>query len=330
MRTHAHRSRRRLCLGIAAWIAASPWRLARAAARRVGFISGGTADEAAVFLATLRADLARRGLVEPETLVLDLRFANGDLGLVPRFVAELERGQAALIVTHGVATTLVVEAPRTVPAVYEFSADPVASGIAADLAHPLLNATGLTLMMAELNGKRLELLREILPGARQVGVLANALHPGQELERAVIEDKARQLGLRVSAFTTRNATELDAALAALSAAPPDGLLVLSDGFVVAHRREILETALARRLPVMSGWAVMAESGALCTYGPRVAESYSRVGYFVERILKGAAPSSLPIEQPTILELVVNLKTARRIGLQVPAAVLARADRVLEA
>jgi putative ABC transport system substrate-binding protein len=184
-------------------------------------------------------------------------------------------------------------------------------------------------MLSELSGKRLELLQQLIPGLRRVGVLANALHPGQEVERAVVEDKARQLGLRTSLQTTRSEAELDSALAALGAAPPEALLVLSDSFVVTHRRKILDFALSRRLPVISGWAVMAESGALGSYGPRLADAQARVGYFVDRILKGAAPSALPIEQPTIFELVINLKTARQLGVSIPQAVLARADRVIE-
>ena len=322
-------SRRRLCLGIAAWAGAPSWRSARAAVRRVGFISGGSADEAAGFLTPVRGDLSRRGHAEPDSLALDLRFADGNLALIPTFVADLERAGVALIVTHAVATTIVVTGKRTVPAVYQFSADPVAAGVATDLAHPLFNATGVTLMLAEINGKRLELVQQILPSMHRVGVLANALHPGQERERAIVEDKARQLGLLTSAYTTRSEAELDSALAALAASPPEALLVLSDGFVVVHRRKILDFALARRLPVISGWALMADSGALCTYGPRLADAYARVGYFVDRTLKGAAPSSLPIEQPTILELVVNRKTARQLGVSIPPGVLVRADRVIE-
>jgi ABC-type uncharacterized transport system substrate-binding protein len=329
MRTVAPPSRRQACLAIAAACGLSPWGSARAATSRVGFISAGTPDEAAGFLEAVRADLARRGHAEPASLALEQRFAGGDLALIPRYVADLERGKAAVILTHAAATTLVVKAPRTVPVVYSFSADPVSVGIAADLAHPLFNATGMTLMLAELNGKRLELLQLILPRMRSIAVLANELHPGQQLERAVIEDKARQLGLRTSVYMTRSASELDASLATLEAAPPEGLLVLSDGFVVTHRRRILEFALARRLPVISGWAVMAESGALFTYGPRLHESYARVGYFVDRILKGDLPSALPIEQPTILELVVNRKTSKQLGVSIPSAVLARADRVID-
>ena len=329
MNTDSARLRRRLCLGIAGWAGTGPWRVAQAAVQRVGFISGGNAGEAATFLAALRADLARRGHIEPDSLTFDLRFADGDFARIPTYVADVERGHAAVIVTHAAATTLVVKAPRVVPVVYEFSADPVSAGIATDLAHPLFNATGVTLMLADLNGKRLELLKELVPGMRRIGVIANPLHPGQELERAVVDDKARQLGLRTSGYTTRSEAELDAALKALAADPPEALLVLADAFVVTHRRKILEFALARRLPVISGWALMAESGALCTYGPRVTESYARVGYFVDRILKGAAPSTLPIEQPTILELVINAKAAKQLGVAMPPAVLARADRVIE-
>ncbi len=328
MRDSSRPTRRQLCLGAAAWAGAFGWRSAPAAVQRVGFISGGGTAAAANFLKALREDLARRGHSEPDSLVFDLRFAEGDLSLIPKFVADLERAQATVVVTHGVATTLVVKAPRLVPVIYEFSADPVSAGIATDLAHPLFNATGATLMLAELNGKRLELLRELVPGMRRVGVLANPLHPGQALEHAVVESKAREFGLRTSAYPTSTEPELDAALQAIAASPPDALLVLSDGFVVTHRQKIVDLALARRLPVITGWAVMAESGALCSYGPRLGESYARVGYFVDRILRGALPAALPIEQPTIIELVINLKTSRQLGVSVPPSLLARADRVI--
>ena len=329
MHSAAGSSRRRLCLGVAAGALTPSWRMARAATRRVGFISAANAVEAADFLSEVRADLARRGQAVPKSLSFDLRFADGDFARIPGFVADFERSQAAVIVTHAVATTIVVKTPRTVPVVYQFSADPVSAGIADDLAHPLFNATGVTLMLAELAGKRLEFLQQILPGMRRLGILANALHAGQERERAVVEEKAHKLGFLTAAYTTRSELELDSALAALAVTPPEALLVLSDGFVTQHRRKILGFALARRLPVISGWAVMAESGALLAYGPRLADAYARVGYFIDRILKGAAPSSLPIEQPTILELVVNLKTATQLGVSIPRVVLARADRVIE-
>jgi len=175
----------------------------------------------------------------------------------------------------------------------------------------------------------MDLLRQISPQVRRVAVLANALHPGQHLERDVAEAKARELGIRISMHLARNKAELDGALAAIAADLPDALLVFSDAFVVEHRRAILDFALARRLPVVSGWSVMADDGALCTYGPRLVESYRRVGYFVDRIARGARPADLPIEQPAVFELVINRTSARRLGLAIPQAVLARADRIVE-
>jgi putative ABC transport system substrate-binding protein len=329
MRTQAQLSRRGACLGAAAAAVALAWRSAGAAMQRIGFISAGSAVDAANFLAALRADLARRGYAEPDALAFDVRYAEGDLALVPKLVGELERAGVTLIVTQGVGTTLVVKTPRRIPVIYEFSADPVSAGIASDLAHPGFNATGVTLMLAELNGKRLQLAKELVPTLRRVGVIANPLHPGQELERAVVDAEARKLGLTTLAFATRSEPELEASLQSLAAARVDALLVLSDGFVVAHRHQILDFALERRVPAISGWAVMAESGALCTYGPRVTDAFSRVGYFVDRVLKGAAPADLPIEQPTIVELVINLSTAQRLGIRVPASLLGRADRVIE-
>jgi putative ABC transport system substrate-binding protein len=184
-------------------------------------------------------------------------------------------------------------------------------------------------MLAELNAKRLQLAKELVPAMRRVGVIANPLHPGQELERAVVDAEAKKLGLTTLAYATRSEPELEASLQSLAGAGVDGLLVLSDGFVVAHRHKILDFALERRVPAISGWALMAESGALCTYGPRVSDAFSRIGYFVDRVLKGASVATLPIEQPTIVELVINLRTAQRLGIRVPPSLLARADRVIE-
>ena len=321
-------SRRRVCLSLAGLALANGG--ARAASTvRLGFVSGVNRAAAATFVEAMLSDLRARGYAGPATLGFAPRYANDDLSRLPRLVQELEAQPVDLIVTHAAATTIVVTGPHTVPVVYEFSADPASAGIASDLAHPLYNATGVSLMLAELNAKRLELLRQIVPQARRLAVLANALHPGQHLERDVSEAKARELGIRVSIHLTRNEAELDAALAAIGADGPDALLVFSDAFVVEHRRAILDFAFSQRLPVVSGWSVMADGGALCTYGPRLVESYRRVGYFVDRIVRGAKPSDLPIEQPTVFELVVNRASARKLGLAIPPALLARADRIVD-
>jgi putative ABC transport system substrate-binding protein len=296
---------------------------------RVGFLSGGDEAGAADFVGALRDGLAAEGYREPETLSLDRRYADYSLERVPALVAELEQRRVELIVTHAAATPIVVKGERTVPVVYEFSADPVATGIAEDLAHPLLGATGITLMRAELNGKRLELLHEIAPGLRRVAVIANPLHAGEEREQAELEAEARRLGISVAFFATPNRAALDRALDAIGADPPEALVAFSEGFVVENRETIINFAMSRRLPVVSGWAVMAKSGALLTYGPRLADSYRRTAHFAVRILKGAKPAELPIEQPTMLDLVVNLRSAKTLGITIPQSLLARADEVIE-
>ena len=295
----------------------------------IGFISGLDKAGAAGFIGAFRDGLAARGYVEPSTLKIDTLFADFVLDRVPVFIEELERRRLDIIVTHASATESVVRGRRTIPVVYQLSADPVSLGIAADLAHPLFNATGITLMIAELNSKRIELLHHIVPDLRRIAVIANPLHAGVEFERRDSEAKARQLGITISFFPTANRTELDRAFDAIAADSPQAMLVFSEGFVVENRQYILNFAMSRHMPVVSGWAVMAESGAVCTYGPRLVESYRRVAYLVDRILQGAKPAELPIEQPTILELVVNLKSAKILGLTIPSAVQVQADRVIE-
>jgi ABC-type uncharacterized transport system substrate-binding protein len=300
-----------------------------AEAARVGFVSGGDEEGAVDFVAALRDGLAAEGYREPGTLSLECLYANYSLDRVPALVAELERRHVELIVTHAAATSIVVKGYRTVPVVYEFSADPVATGIAEDLAHPLFNATGVTLMKAELNSKRLEFLHEFAPEAHQVAVITNPLHAGEEREREELGAQAEQLGIHLAFFSTPNRAELDRALDAIAAAPPEALIAFSEGFVVENRDTIINFAMSHRLPLISGWAVMAKSGALLTYGPRLGESYRRTAYFVGRILKGTKPADLPIEQPTRFELIVNRKTADALGLTIPPSILARVDEVIE-
>jgi putative ABC transport system substrate-binding protein len=327
---HPHMKRRDLLVVLGgAMVALRASAVESAEPARVGFLSGADEKGAADFVAALRDGLAAEGYHEAGTLNLERLCANYSLERVPELVAELERRRVALIVTHAAATPIVVKGYRAVPVVYEFSADPVATGIATDLAHPLFNATGVTLMKAELNSKRLEFLHEIDPAIHRVAVIANPLHPGEERERADLGAQAEQLGIRLSFFSTPNRAELDRALDAIAAGPAQALIAFSEGFVVENRDTIINFAMRQRLPLISGWAVMAKSGALLTYGPHLVESYRRTAYFVGRILKGTKPGDLPIEQPTRFELVVNLKTANALGLTMPPSILARVDEVIE-
>jgi putative ABC transport system substrate-binding protein len=296
---------------------------------QIGFISGVDQAAAADFITALRDGLAGYGYVEPGTLRLDQLFANYELERIPVLMQELERRHVGVIVTHAAAAPIVIKGERGIPAVYEFSADPVTLGIATNLAHPLFNATGITLMRSELWTKRLDLLHEIAPDIRRIAVIANPLHAGEHLERADLEAKARLLGIAIAFFSTPNRGELDRALAAIASDPPQALAAFSEGFMVENREYVVNFAMSHRIPVVSGWAVMAKAGALFTYGPRLVESYRRTAYFVDRILKGAKAAELPIEQPTVLELVINLGSTKLLGITIPPSLLARADEVIE-
>jgi putative ABC transport system substrate-binding protein len=163
----------------------------------------------------------------------------------------------------------------------------------------------------------------------RVAILANPAHPGEHLERGYTQEYGRQLGLATDYFATTTREELERVFATIAKDPPQAISLFADGFAIQYRQSIIDFGLSRRVPVISGWPVFARAGAICTYGPQLTSSYQRMAYYVDRILKGTPPSDLPIEQPTKFELVVNLKTAKPLGLDIPATVLARADEVIE-
>jgi putative ABC transport system substrate-binding protein len=197
------------------------------------------------------------------------------------------------------------------------------------LARPTGNATGISLMSVELNGKRLELLRQICPELKRTAIIASPDHAGERLERENSQQMASRLGIDIDYFPAHNKAELEAGLAALRDGPSEAVVAFPDPITTGNRARIIDVATGKRIPVVSGWALFAESGALCTYGPKLSESYRRAAYYVDRILKGAKPGDLPIERPTALELVVNLKTAATLGITVPQTVLARATEVID-
>jgi putative ABC transport system substrate-binding protein len=205
----------------------------------------------------------------------------------------------------------------------------VAAGLTDSLSRPPPGVTGITFLSAELNGKRVELLRELRPGLARLAVLSNPAHPGEALERAAAAAAADRLGVAARFHHTRSVAELEAAFAAIAAERAEGLSVFADGFALQNREAIARFAMTQRIPLISGWHAFAEAGALLSYGPRLEESYRRLAHFVARILRGARPEEMPIEQPRIFDLVVNQRTAASIGLEVPTALLARADLVLE-
>jgi putative ABC transport system substrate-binding protein len=189
--------------------------------------------------------------------------------------------------------------------------------------------TGLTFMAAELNGKRLELLKEMIPTLTRVAIVANPEHPGENIERTYSEDAGRRLGIATDYFPTRSQEELTQALSQMAAHPPQAISLFADGFAIQNRQRIIDFAMSKRAPVVSGWPIFAQSGALFSYGPRLTDSYRRLAHYVDRVLKGTRPADLPIERPTTFQLVMNIRTAKMLGLTIAQSVLVRADDVLE-
>jgi putative ABC transport system substrate-binding protein len=296
---------------------------------RIGWITAQRAASLTDNIAAFRKGLADFGYFEGRNLIVEFRYGDDAVERVSDLAAELMRLPVDLIVAQGAAVSVLSKLNLRVPIVYVFSGDPVTAGLAESLARPLGNMTGLTFMAAELNGKRLELLNEIVPQLRSVAVIANPAHPGEHVERGYFEGAARDLGLSIAYFPTRTNDELVAAFESITASPPQGISVFADGFAVQNRQSILDFAMRLGVPVISGWSVFARSGAICTYGPRLVESYARLAYYVDRVLKGDRPVDIPIEQPTHFELVVNLRAAKTLGLSIPPSVLVRADEVIE-
>lgn len=295
----------------------------------LGWLTTAPAGDVSPFLDALRAGLAAEGLVEGRNLTISARYADGEVGRVPLLAEELAKLPVDVIATQGTATRQLIGISAAVPVVYVFSADPVLAGLADSLARPGRRMTGITLLSAELNGKRLELLREILPKVGRVAILASPTHAGEELERKNSIEMADKLGIAIQYHPTPTTEALRAAMVRMTMDPPQALVVFPDPITFTNRKPIVDFANGIRVPVISGWADFADSGALCTYGPRLVESYRRLAYYADRVLKGGNAAELPIERPTVFELVLNLKAARALEIQLPAALTARADRVIE-
>jgi putative ABC transport system substrate-binding protein len=296
---------------------------------RIGWLTAQQASSLTPYLAAMRTGFSELGYVEGRNLTIEYRYGDDAIERVPDLAAELIKLGVDLMIVQGAAVPIVSQIGLKIPVVYVFSGDPVSAGLADSLARPRGNMTGLTLMAAELNGKRLEMLRDIVPDLRRVAIIANSEHPGVELERAYSEDIARRLGLKIQYFPTPTRDELAAALTSMATEPPQAISLFADGFAVQNRQSIIDFATSHRAPVVSGWPVFAQSGALCTYGPLQADSYRRLASYVDRILKGAKPADLPIEQPTKFETVINIRTAKTLGLTIPSSLLVSADEVIE-
>ena len=296
---------------------------------KIGWLTAQQEASLTPYLAALRKGFGELGYVEGQNLIIEYRFGNDRLDRVPELAAELVKSGVEVIVAQGAAVSEVSKLSLPVPIVYIFSGDPIAAGFADNLARPRGNMTGVTLMAAELNSKRLEILRDIVPGLRRVAIIANPEHHGVNLERANSEETGQRLGIDIHYYPTPSLDALNAAFAAIKTDPAQAISVFSDGFAVQNRKAIFDFANGQRIPVIAAWSIFARSGAICSYGPLQSEQYRRLAAYVDRIAKGAKPAELPIQQPSKFETVVNLKVARALGLSIPPALLASADEVIE-
>jgi putative tryptophan/tyrosine transport system substrate-binding protein len=283
-------------------------------------------------LAAFHQGLGESGYVLGQNVAIEIRSAEGGYSRFPELVADLVRRRVSVIVTPSTTPAALAAraATTTIPIVFGVGDDPVKLGLVANLARPGGNATGINFFTAELAAKRLGLLRELLPAARRVAVLANPADPIR-LETIVREVKtaARAIGLQFQVVNASTSREIDAAFATLAAASPDALFVGPDPFFYSRRGQLALQAARHAIPASYAIRDYAEAGGLMSYGTNITDAYHQVGVYAGRILKGAKPADLPVQQSTKFELVINLQAARTIGLDVPPSLLARADEVIE-
>jgi putative ABC transport system substrate-binding protein len=281
------------------------------------------------FLEVFFQELRRLGYVEPENIGVEFRTAEGKADRLPDLAAELVRLKVDAIFASATGAALAAKnATRTIPIVFTAVSYPVGSGLVPSLAQPGGNITGLTNLTTELSGKRLELLKEAFPNASPVAVLSNPGDPISGPMLKEVETAARALRVKVQLFEVRDPREFDSAVSGMTRARAGALLVLTSQMFLRQRARMVDLAAKNRLPTMFWASELVESGGLMSYGTNVADLYRRSAVLVDKILKGVKPADLPVEQPTKFEFVINLKTAKQIGLTIPPNVLVRADRVI--
>jgi putative tryptophan/tyrosine transport system substrate-binding protein len=298
--------------------------------RRIGILTLGTAP-ATSHIEAFRQGLREHGYVEGQGIALEYRFAQGTIEKLPALAAELVRLNVDIIVTESTPAALAAkQASARIPIVMAIGGgDPVLHGLVASLRRPGGNVTGLTLEGAARTGKQLQLLKEALPKTTLVAVIYNAAHPNAAAYLQEAKDAGQSLGLQLKLVAVRGPADLDEAFRTVTEARPSAFITLGDGMLLGNRERICEFAAKSRLPGAFPTAEFAEAGGLMAYGPNLAANYHRAAAFVDKILKGAKPGDLPVEQPTKFELVINLKTAKALGMSISQSMLVRADRAIE-
>jgi putative ABC transport system substrate-binding protein len=300
------------------------------AVRQVGWLSGRAAGQTSEAESAFRDAMRDLGWVEGRNLRILFRYSDGQLDRLSEMAAEMVRLKVDVIVaTVPAALAAARKATTSIPIVMVFGPDPVETGVVASLSHPGGNVTGLTSLSADLGRKQLELLKEMLPAVSRVGVLWNSTNPWHEAGVKRVEAAAKEIGVRVHPVPVRDARELEPAFAAFAKERDEAVLTLADPLTFVHRARLAEIAVRHRLATMNGLIEYTEAGGLASYWPNSVEMFRRSAGYVHRILGGARPGELAIEQPTQFELALNLKTAKALGVTIPSSLLLRADRIVE-
>jgi ABC-type uncharacterized transport system substrate-binding protein len=296
--------------------------------RTIGILNAGSAGvPSAVVLPDALREL---GWIERKNIVFERRYAENRVERLPELAAELVRLNVDVIVGLGTLAPLAAKrATTTIPIVMTAAGDPLGSGLVASLARPGGNVTGMSLMAPDLGGKRLELLKELLPRLARVAVLWNAANPYPALVFKETQAAGRTLGIEVQSLEVRDPRDFDGAFEALRRQRPDALITVEDPLTFNYMKLIADFAAGQRLPTLHGFREDVAAGALMSYGANLADLFRRAAGYVDKILRGAKPADLPVQQPTKFELVINLTTAKALGLTVPPSLLARADEVIE-
>ncbi len=293
---------------------------------RIGILTGGSGTSRNID--SFREGLRELGYVEGKNLVIEIRAAKRKRDRLPGLTAELVRAKVDVILVVGTRPIAVAkQATSTIPIVVGGAGDLVRAGLVASLARPGGNLTGSTRMATELGGKRIELLKEAVSKVSRVGVIWSTRQDRDELKET--ETAARQLGVKILPVKVRDPNQIQSAYAAMVKERADALIILHSGFAYSHRRQLLELAANNRLPSMCEESRWTKAGCLISYGPDVPYLYRRAAVYVDKILKGAKPGDLPVEQPTKFELIINLKTAKKLGLTIPVQFLAVANKVIK-
>src|SRR5256712_3398264 len=297
---------------------------------RVAWVSPERAGSKSPNLAAFRAGMRDLGYVEGKNLVIDTWWGEGSSERLEQMAGDIVRARPDVIVTgSGLAVLPMMRAGVKLPIVFVLSADPVEAKIVASFARPGGNMTGMSLFSLDLMGKRLELLKEAMPGLTRIAIIANPEHSGEPLELKAAQGAATKLGLSYHYFPVRNESEVEQALASIERGRDEAILAFADGFTMSFAERIAAFSVTHKVPAVSGWALFVQRGNLMSYGPVIDECYRRLAGYVDKIYKGAKPADLPVELPTKVELVINVKTAKALGLTLPQSLLLRADEMIQ-